>query len=129
MATVTQRTEADKVRRRRPAPTTGKAAANGKPPSRRARLAEIKTEVAAIQKQARDEHEAEKDRKRRELDYLRALLAHPRAESAVDDVLSMMNQSFGGGDWADQADEMVPALVIIEAMKALEEKAGKGGAA
>ena len=107
-------------------------APNGKPAptatSRRQRIAAIRAEVAAIQKNARDELDREKEAKRVELEYLRALVAHPAAQNAVADVVSLMNQQLGGRYERD-AEEMVVALVIIEAMKALREKTrGIGGA-
>lgn len=70
----------------------------------------------------------EQERGRLELEYLRALLAHPAAGRYLSDIFShtgLLWQAIGGDD-AENADWLVAALVIAEAMKALREKAGVG---
>ncbi len=103
--------------------TTQKPATNGTPggtdlPRSRG---EIKTEIAAIRRQANDKIEAEKEAKQRELAYLRSLLAHPAADMVMSERVCLLNQAtmFDGCD----PDELVGTLVLVEAFKALREKA------
>lgn len=101
--------------------TNGKPARKRLDPETRAKIAALRAEKEAIHKEFRDEMEAEKKRKQRELDWLRSLLAHPHAEFKLTEARELTEQMIGT---VDEGLHLVGMTVLVEAMKALREKAG-----